>query len=94
LGFVDFFTRTQWAVGIANFNGANFLDALSDRLFSISGAWGCFVGRCDVKHQTNDDEHGDDERSKAEQKHLLGRFHRAGVGFVLIVAVIAHEILL
>ena len=38
LGFIDFFASLERAVGIAHFNGANFLDALGDRTLGIAGA--------------------------------------------------------
>jgi hypothetical protein len=81
------------AVGIANFNGAYFLDALCNSTFGVTTR-SRFVGQSDVVHKANDDENRNDERGKAQHQHLLGGFDRTSVVFVgLIVAVVAHSVL-
>ena len=64
-------------------------------LVGIVAACGFLVGRCHVVHQTDDDENGHHERGNAGPHELLGALDGTCVGFVcLIVAVVAHDILL
>jgi hypothetical protein len=93
LGFVDLSACFKRAVRITNFHRPNFLDAHGRSFFSVDGASGRLVGRCHIKNQANDDENWNEEGSQTQQKHLLGCFDGACVVFVLIVAVVAHEIL-
>jgi hypothetical protein len=93
LRFINLSTRFERAIGIADFNNAHLLDAHGCGFLGIDRTCGWLIGRSHVVHQANDDEHGDDERGQTQQKHLLWGLDRAGVGFVLIVAVVAHEIL-
>jgi hypothetical protein len=93
LRLVNFCTSPEGAIGVANLNSPDFLDAQVSCLFDVDSTCGRFVVRRYIENQANDDEHGDDERGQTQQKHLLRGFDGTRVGFVLIVAVDAHEIL-
>jgi hypothetical protein len=91
LRLVDLSTRFERAIGVADFDNADFLDACGGGLLGINRTGSGLVGRCHIENQANDDENWNDERGQTQQKHLLWGFDRACVGFVLIVAVVAHE---
>jgi hypothetical protein len=72
LAFIDFFAGFEGAVGIADFNHADFLDALRHGFCVFVCAGRRLVGRSDVINQADDGENGDDKREKTAASSCWG----------------------
>ena len=91
LGFVNLFTAAQRTVGIADFHGADFLQAHGLGHFCIGRACAHRVGSGHELHQANDDEDWNDKREEDGKQQMLGVFDGAGMGFFVVL--LAHEVL-
>ena len=79
LGLVDGFATLQRAVGVANFNGAYFLNALGLRECLHASAFTRFGRGAYKLHQTNDEDHRQHKGECHCDQQLLGIFNGTGV---------------
>jgi hypothetical protein len=85
------FAGFQFAVGIADLDRADLLDALLRSPSRVAGTGSGFVSGHHKIHQPDDDEHRGHKRKEHRHQQLFGRLDGARV--VFLVAVVAHGVL-